>query len=408
MKREMVVLAAILAVAVACSKQEKTATTTVVEKADDPIDVAVPLGKDDPAAREKERFDEGWRGIFKDVQVQPSQGPTPSEVQITFVPNGTESFKNFTDPNVINSAPVVIPIKGDVAGPSVLKTQVYLDRHGFSVGALDGRWGRNSAIALWWYQRSRGLNPIEPGALDEATFRTLAAGAGAVPALVQYSLTADDLKGPFVSVPEDMYEKAELDCLCYESLKEKLAERFHASMDFLDQLNEGVSFSDLQAGDTIWVPNVRPAFEQDRFDIARVVVSIRGNTFNAFDANGNLIFHAPTTLGSKYDPSPNEAVEVKKVVFDPHFHYQPTLFAEVPDDEPEANLHPGPNSPVGLVWIALSKPHFGVHGTSDPDSIGYASSHGCVRLTNWDATEVAHRVRPGVPIEFLDTRQVTQ
>jgi lipoprotein-anchoring transpeptidase ErfK/SrfK len=201
-----------------------------------------------------------------------------------------------------------------------------------------------------------------------------------------------------------MYEKAELDCLCYESLKEKLAERFHTSIDFLDRLNQGVRFSDLQAGDPIWVPNVRPPVEQDRPDIARIVVSIRGNTFNAFDASGNLIFHAPTTLGSKYDPSPNETVEVTKVTHDPWFHYQPKLFHEVPDDEPEAHLHPGPNSPVGVVWIALSKPHFGIHGTSDPDSIGYASSHGCVRLTNWDAQEVAHRVRAGVQVEFLDTR----
>jgi len=136
-----------------------------------------------------------------------------------------------------------------------------------------------------------------------------------------------------------------------------------------------------------------------------VVVSIRGNTFNAFDASGNLVFHAPTTLGSKYDPSPNETVTVKSITHDPWFHYQPTLFAEVPDDEPEANLHPGPNSPVGVVWTALSKPHFGIHGTSDPDSIGYASSHGCVRLTNWDAAEFARRIKPGVVVEFMDTRR---
>ncbi|HET8774676.1 MAG TPA: L,D-transpeptidase family protein [Thermoanaerobaculia bacterium] len=414
MKRATVVLAAILAVAAACSKREtnqantetQNTATNVATKTDD--DVAAPFGgvRDDPAAREKERFDEGWRGVFQNAQVPGApQGPKPAEVQVTFAPNGKESFKNLTDPEAINAAPVVVPLKGDVAGPSVLKTQVYLDRNGFSVGALDGRWGRNSAIALWWYQRSRGITATEPGALDEPTYRALAAGAGGVPALVQRTLTEDDLKGPFVSVPDDMYEKAQLDCLCYESLKEKLAERFHTTIDFLDQLNEDVSFVDLKAGDRIWTPNIRPDLEQDRPDIARVVVSIRGNTFNAFDAAGNLIFHAPTTLGSKYDPSPNETVQVKKVVHDPHFHYQPTLFAEVPDDEPEANLNPGPNSPVGVVWIALSKPHFGVHGTSDPDSIGYASSHGCVRLTNWDAKEVAHRISEGVQVEFLDTRK---
>lgn len=415
MKRETVVLAAILAVAVACSKKEATqakddakqAASNVAQKVEDAIDVAVPLGgKDDPAAREKERFDESWRGVFQNVNVQQQQAQAakPPAVQVTFLPNGKEVFAKPIVPSAINTAPVVVPIKGDMSGPSVLKTQVYLDRLHFSVGALDGRWGRNSAIALWWYQRSRGIQAADPGALDEPTFRSLAADAGGGPVLKEYTLTEDDLKGPFVSVPEEMYDKAELDCLCYESLKEKLAERFHTTMDFMDQLNGETKFSDLRAGDRIWVPNVREPMTQDRPDIARVVVSIRGNTFNAFDAQGNLVFHAPTTLGNKYDPSPNETVEVKKIVHDPHFHYQPKLFAEVPDDEPEANLNPGPNSPVGVVWVALSKPHFGVHGTSDPDSIGYASSHGCVRLTNWDAHEVARRLSPGIKIEFLDTR----
>lgn len=409
------VLAAVLAFATACSKQEakqakenvQQTASSVAEKVEDAIDVAVPLGdKDDPAAREKERLDESWRGVFQNTKVQTApQGPqAPPEVKVTFVANAKEKFAKPLDPNAVNNAPVAIPIKGDVAGPSVLKTQVYLDRLNFSVGALDGRWGRNSAIALWWYQRSRGINAADPGAVDEPTFRALATAAGGVPALKQYTLTEEDLKGPFVNVPSEMYDKAKLDCLCYESVKEKIAERFHTTMEFLDQLNEDVKFGELKAGDSIWVPNVREPLEQDRPDIARVVVSIRGNSFNAFDASGNLIFHAPTTLGSKYDPSPNETVEVKKIVHDPHFHYQPKLFAEVPDDEPEANLNPGPNSPVGVVWVALSKPHFGVHGTSDPDSIGYASSHGCVRLTNWDASDVAHRLQPGVQIEFLDTR----
>ena len=418
MKRKTVVLAAALALVAACTKQEtkqakesaQQTASNVQKTVEDAFDVAVPLGpKDDPAAREKERFDETWRDVFRNASVQSAPlGPQAPAVKVTFVPNGKESFGEKIDPAAINAAPVVVPLKGDVSGPSVLKTQVYLDRLNFSVGALDGRWGRNSAIALWWYQRSRGISATEPGALDEPTFRALAAASGGVPALRQHTITAEDIKGPFVSVPEDMYEKAELDCLCYESVQEKLAERFHTTMEFLDDLNADVKFGELRAGDTIWVPNVREQVTADRPDVARVVVSIRGNTFNAFDASGNLIFHAPTTLGSKYDPSPNETVEVKKIVHDPHFHYQPKLFSEVPDDEPEANLNPGPNSPVGVVWVALSKPHFGVHGTSDPESIGYASSHGCVRLTNWDAKEIAHRLAPGVQIEFLDTRGATQ
>ena len=412
----MAVGALVLMTALACSKQEakqaqdkaQDAVTNVAEKVEDAIDVAVPIGdKDDPAAREKERFNEDWRQLESLREAQAAKAAQQQQqaqaVNVRFVPNGKESFKGL-DANAINNAPVVVPVKGDVAGPSVLRTQVYLDRLNFSVGALDGRWGRNSAIALWWFQRARGINAAEPGALDEATFRALANGAGGVPALVQKALTEEDVKGPFKSIPDDVYDQAKLDCLCYESVKEKLAERFHTTQEFLEQLNPEVKFGDLKAGDQLWVPNVREPLTTDRPDIARVQISIRGNTFNAFDAQGNLIFHSPTTLGSKYDPSPRETVEVKKITFDPHFHYQPKLFHEVPDDEPEANLSPGPNSPVGVVWVALTKPHFGIHGTKDPDSIGYASSHGCVRLTNWDANDVARRLQPGVKIEFVDTR----
>jgi lipoprotein-anchoring transpeptidase ErfK/SrfK len=412
-KQTFIVMVALLA-AFGCSKQEardageKTtgAVSTAAEKVKDAIDVAVPIGgEDDPAARERERFDEEWRKLesLRNAQAGRPQGPQAPTVNVTFAPNGKESFDGL-DANAIVNSPVVVPLKGDVSGPSVLKTQVYLDRANFSVGALDGRWGRNTAIALWWFQRSRGIEATEPGALDEQTFRAHAAAAGAAQPLVQYQLTAEDTKGPFVDVPDDVYDQEKLDCLCYESLSEKLAEQFHTTADFLGKLNPGVELASLKAGDSVWVPNVRPPVSDRRADIARVVISIKGNTFNAFDAAGNLVFHGPTTLGSKYDPSPRETLEVKKVTFDPWFHYQPTLFHEVPDENPEANLPPGPNSPVGVVWIALSKPHYGIHGTTSPDTIGYASSHGCVRLTNWDAREVGNRISPGVKVEFVDTR----
>ena len=169
-------------------------------------------------------------------------------------------------------------------------------------------------------------------------------------------------------------------------------------------LNPDVKFGDLQAGSTVIVPNVRDWLTTDLKDIARIVISIAGNSFNAWDTNGNLVFHAPTTLGSGYDPSPHETLHVVKITWDPHFHYDPTLYHEVPDTDPDAMLSPGPNSPVGVVWIALSKEHYGIHGNPDPESIGYSSSHGCVRLTNWDATEIAHRVSEGTEVSFVDTR----
>jgi lipoprotein-anchoring transpeptidase ErfK/SrfK len=311
-----------------------------------------------------------------------------------------ETFKGL-DAAAINNAPINLPVTGDVRGPSVLKTQVYLDRDHFSVGAIDGRWGRNSAITVWWWQKAHGIAPT--GDVDEATFRSIAQAAGGGPAVVPYTLTAADLKGPFVTIPESPYDKAKLDCLCYESLREELSERFHCTEDFLEVLNPDVKINALQAGATLNVPNVRGPMTQDQPDIAKVIISIAGNSYNAFDASGNIIFHAPTTLGSTYDPSPDETVHVIKVVPMPHFHYDPTLYHEVPDTDPDAHLNPGPNSPVGVVWMALSKPHYGMHGTPDPDSIGYASSHGCVRLTNWDAQEVSHRIREGVNVSFTDT-----
>ena len=409
LKRSAIAILVLLLVTAGCTREVKETTentaTRVAEKVEDALDIATPLAKDDPAAREKERFDEAWRQLqsFRDkIATGSPQGPSTPELNLQFVKGAKETFKGLTA-ETINGAPISVPIRGDVAGPSVLKTQVYLDRVNFSVGAIDGRWGRNSAISLWWYQRARGLEAT--GEVDEPTFRSLAAAAGGVPAVVRYRLTADDVSGPFKSIPEDVYEKAKLDCLCYESAQEKIAERHHIALELLEKLNPDVKFSELKAGDEIVVTNVRPPVTADRRDIARVVVSIAGNTLNAYDAAGNLLFHGPTTLGTRFDPSPNETLQVKKIVQDPHFHYQPKLFHEVDDDEPEANLNPGPNSPVGVVWIALSKPHFGIHGTSDPEAIGYASSHGCVRLTNWDAKEIAHRIGEGVPVAFIDTRQ---
>jgi lipoprotein-anchoring transpeptidase ErfK/SrfK len=402
-------LVSILLVA-ACGRDEApesaaTATTQTTDTANQ-ITVAYGGAPDDPAARERERFDERWRRLvtFQRQQQQQQQQRTATAApaqNVRFVSGAKETFKGMSA-QAINSAPVSLPIKGDVSGPSVLKTQVYLDRLDFSPGVVDGRWGKNTAIALWWFQRSRGLPTT--GDVDQQTFRALAGAGQSAPAVATHNVTSEDVKGPFVNVPEDMYEKSKLDCLCYESAAEKLAERFHTTREFLELLNPNVNLASLKAGDALLVPNVETAPGGNAAQISRIVVSLQGNTFNAFDASGNLVYHAPTTVGSEYDPSPTETLKITKIAHDPHFHYQPKLFHEVPDDEPEANLQPGPNSPVGVVWMALSKPHYGIHGTSDPSSIGYASSHGCIRLTNWDARTVAERAGEGVVVEFADTR----
>ncbi len=304
----------------------------------------------------------------------------------------------------LNSASLVPGQGRKVVGVnSVARAQVLLDRANFSVGPIDGRWGKNSEIAVYWFQRENGIQPT--GDVDEKTFRALLQSGSSLPAVAPYALTADDTKGPFTKLPEDVYEKEKLSCLCYESLAEMLSEKFHTTQEFLALLNPGKPIDGMQAGQQLLVPNVRgPQPKEARKDVAKIQVSVKGWYLHALDAQGNIIFHAPTTLGSKYDPSPNEATKIVGIAFDPHFHYQPKLFADVPDTNAEANLQPGPNSPVGKVWMALSKPHFGIHGTNDPDSIGYASSHGCVRLANWDALDLARRSGKGIEVDFIDTK----
>ncbi len=404
MKRLVSIL---ILITISCSRPVEKVTTKVRHLADD---ISAPLGKaDDAAAREKERFDQQWRQLqsfrAQQAEAQRQQEAAAAAAQppanFRFVTGVKEKLKGL-DPEAINNAPVNVPITGDVSGPSVLRAQVYLDRIHYSVGAIDGRWGRNSAITVWFFQRARGMEAT--GDLDEQTFRRLAAEAAYAPVVITHTLTPDDVKGPFHTVPESPYEKAKMSYLGYETLREKLAERFHSAEDFLELLNPGVNFSELDAGATINVPNVREPLTADQHDIARIVISISGNSLNGFDPSGKLVFHGPTTVGAGYDPSPTETLHIVKIFPNPNFHYDPTLYHEVPDTEPDAHLPPGPNTPVGVVWIALSKEHYGIHGTPDPESIGYASSHGCIRLTNWDAEELEHRVSEEVQVSFVDTR----
>ncbi|MDX1420425.1 MAG: L,D-transpeptidase family protein [Rubricoccaceae bacterium] len=299
-----------------------------------------------------------------------------------------------------DTARVPLPLGGDSAGPSVLRAQVLLDRAGFSPGQIDGRWGDNTEKAVYWFQEAEGLRAT--GVIDTTTYRRLEGRAGR-PAqfITTYRLTAGDVAGPFPDLPEGVYERAELDSLGYESLAEKLGELFHAAPALLRRLNPGVNLNRLAADDPIRVPNVRHV-RPDRGAVARVVVSKGGEHLHALGADGEILYHFPTTVGASYDPSPQGDYRVASVTFDPWWHYQPALLADVPDDEPDARIPPGPNNAVGVVWIALTEPHYGIHGTSAPETIGYASSAGCVRLTNWDARFLAERVSEGLPVQFRD------
>ena len=341
-----------------------------------------------PEEMERARMDMSWQEV---VQLDPASGPD--------IPN-PEKWEQISA-QAVNTAPQHVPLHGDVGGPSVLRAQILLDRALFSPGIMDGRWGKNTAEALYWFQRREGLRAT--ARLDSATFQRLRQAAGNPQELVvRKTLTEEDVKGPFTPIPEDIYEHAKLDCSCYETLTEKLSETYHATPDLLQKLNPGVNLDGVRAGQQLYLPAVREEGAAGRGQVAKLVVSGRGTYVHAVDAGGRILYHFPSTLGGSYSPSPSGSFKVNGVTQDPSWHYQPDILVGVPDNEPDAMIPAGPNVAVGAVWIDLSEPHYGIHGTNEPQTIGYASSNGCVRLTNWDVKFLSRHVRAGVPVEFRD------
>ncbi|HEY0154089.1 MAG TPA: L,D-transpeptidase family protein [Longimicrobium sp.] len=301
----------------------------------------------------------------------------------------------------MNTGAAFLPLGGDVGGPSVYRVQILLDRALFSPGMMDGRWGKNTAKAVYFFQQREGLRTT--GRVDSATYDKLAVAAGRPEQLVvARTLTAEDVKGPFIELPDSIYDQAKLECTCFESLTEKFTETFHTSAELLAKLNPGVNLDGLQAGQTLNVPNVRDPDARVQGQVAELAVSGRGSYLHALDANGRILFHFPSTLGGTYEPSPQGEFMVTRVTKNPWWHFQPALLEKVPDSRPDARIPPGPNNRVGAVWMSLSAPHYGIHGTNKPETIGYATSAGCIRLTNWDALFLADRVNKNTPVRFRD------
>lgn len=265
-----------------------------------------------------------------------------------------------------------------------LDLQVQLARAGFSVGEIDGVDGANTQKAL---AAHREIHKTAPDATGET--------------LEDYVLTAKDVEGPFITLPDDMMEKAKLKSLGYTSLMESLGERFHTAPALLTSLNPGVKFV---AGATIKVPKVDRSVAGDDTAPAdiTVIVSKSVSTVRVYTSTGTLLMYAPVTSGSERDPLPLGEWAVTAVARNPTYHYNPDLFWDADPAHAKATLPPGPNGPVGVVWIALSKEHYGMHGTPEPSNIGHTSSHGCVRLTNWDALKLATLVKKGTKVRFVE------
>lgn len=432
-------LACLLALAAACEPDETAKPPA--------YDANVPMPEIeifDSAAIERARLDDSWRthaeydrrrrlgerpgpdgppgaapGPVPDGAPTPPDGtlvrpdrlpPTPAEVTPQESPRTTEDGATTdttaaaTPPGATVGAGTTSDVPGSPASPgapvpggvSVLHVQVLLDRLDFSPGAIDGNWGQNTEKAVFWFQHEQGLEAT--GLVDSTTYARLVEMADDRGPIARYRIEEDDIDGPFRTIPPGIYDKATLDCLCYASPIELLAERFHTTPELLRSLNPQVDFEMLAAGDVIHVPNTRG--RRLGAGVDRIVISRRGSYTHALDDDGRIVFHFPSVLGSRYAPSPTGEYEVVAVVPWPRFHYTPDLYYDVPDTRPEAVLPPGPNSPIGGTWIELSKPTYGIHGTSAPSSIGSVTSHGCVRLTNWDAYALGESVHPGTPVEF--------
>ena len=285
-----------------------------------------------------------------------------------------------------------VPVAQHAAATSgafdILAAQVLVDRAGFSPGEIDGRGGANTDKAIDAYERSTGSRLADVLA------------ASREPATISYTITVKDASAPLTpSIPRDMMAKARLKHLGYTSRLELLAEKFHASPTLLKRLNKRLQ---LGAGHHIVVPNVRVVSDAEGKPQPDIVVHVSksSSTLWVTDGAGKTLMEAPVTSGSEHDPLPIGEWTVTGVSRNPTFNYNPDLFWDADPSHSKAKIAPGPNNPVGVVWIDISKPHYGIHGTPEPSTIGRSESHGCVRLTNWDALRLAAIVGKDTKVEF--------
>ncbi|MCS6625700.1 L,D-transpeptidase [Roseibacterium beibuensis] len=277
--------------------------------------------------------------------------------------------------------------------PAMARAQILLDRTRFSPGIVDGLGGENTRQAIAAFEKANGL-PVD-GELDATVFERLATGDGRR-VLTDHTITQADLAGPFIgTVPEDIAAMGRLQTVGYANPREALAEKFHMSEALLDALNPGVDFG--RAGQTIVV--AAPGPNPLRGEVARIVVDKAESSVRAFAADGTLLAFYPATIGSGDTPSPSGTHTVRAVAPRPNYTYDPSRVS-YGDGGSKVVVPPGPNNPVGSVWIDLSRDTYGIHGTPDPAEIGKTASSGCVRLTNWDAEQLASAVKPGVEVRF--------
>lgn len=278
--------------------------------------------------------------------------------------------------------------------PVYARAQVMLNNLHASPGPIDGKSGKNFLKALAAYQQIKSL-PIS-GELDKQTWDSLLKNQKTA-AFGTYQITAADIKGPYAkSIPRNYAQQAKMPGLYYTRVSEMLGEKFHIDEDFLKQLNPKANFK--KVGETINVPIVRNDLPEG---VALIIAHKPARQLYLYNSTNQMIASFPATIGGSGTPSPKGTHKVIKVAPNPVYGYNPKNFVQGSNRQKLA-LPPGPNGPVGNMWIALSKPTFGIHGTPNPSLISKTASHGCIRLTNWDANDLGRKVQPGTVVKFLD------
>jgi lipoprotein-anchoring transpeptidase ErfK/SrfK len=276
-----------------------------------------------------------------------------------------------------------------------LTWQIALDRQGFSPGLIDAQPGLKTRLATAEFQQAHGLSPT--GQLDTATAAAL--GIPDHPSLTTYTIQRGDLTS-VTGIPKTWQEKAQMTYLGYESLPDALAERFHCSAALLQRLNANLDLSALQPGDAITAPLIDPA-RLPRAD--HLEIDLAHKTIRALDAQGQTIALFHCSIAANAAKRPSGSARIVSIAADPTYTFDPASWPEVKTVHRKLLIPPGPRNPVGRCWIGLNLPGYGIHGSPHPHLIGKTGSHGCFRLTNWDALRLAQLVRPGLPVTFISS-----